>query len=892
MKSHPLHIIFHSHWDREWYFPFQVFRARLLYALDRILELAEEFPEFKFHLDGQTVIIEDYLELRPQKREELFSRIREKKILAGPFYILPDEFLISGETAIRNFLIAQNILRSKSIPSMNVAYLPDMFGHSAYIPTLIKGLGMNSVFLWRGVGEKPRDAEFIWKGPDGSRVLAINLVHGYGNLMPVVKENESIKFVENYEKFKKFVEREVETLLKRSNTNHTLLMAGSDHTFPSHLLVKFVRKLKEEGYNCKISTLEEYAEILENLHLELKEIKGELRDSRHVPVLKDALSARISLKQKSHLIERALIKVIEPLMATAYLLGVPIDFDLLHYTWKLFLRTLPHDDICGCSIDQVHREMSVTQDQVLQLIQVMRCQLMNKLTERFKAAESKGYKLVVFSPFPRKTKTIIEKELYLGLDEVHEDLTVVDNEQRLPTEIDDLGVEGCIIRNSESFRLFNTAEEEYIRDFLVSEIPGQHNIKRRRIKVRFEAELPPMSIKIFELRHEKKNNNDKKIIEGNTVETPFLRVSINKDGTLNVEDKRTGRIYKNLCYLEDGEDIGDEYNYSPSKTPEVITTLGRDAKIKVVEGIFGFLVNVEHTLELPECFDFERGKRADKKVSCPVKIFYFIHKNSPRIDIKMNFENKAKDHRLRVCFELPISSKTHIADDYFGPVERPNTIEIEDTEKYVEIPENRYPMQNFVYIADDRGGIVLSTKGLREYETRASQSSVTLALTLLRSVGMLSRAGLITRKGHAGPEIPTPEAQCLGWHTAEFSLYFTESYSIEEAYSFSESYQALPVVVVDKDVEGVEFSVLSIEPSSLILSTFKIAEDKDGVILRLYNVAESEVQGVIKLGWKPKKVETVNMAEAPIERESKIEIKENEITIKAKPHEVITLKLS
>jgi len=157
---------------------------------------------------------------------------------------------------------------------------------------------------------------------------------------------------------------------------------------------------------------------------------------------------------------------------------------------------------------------------------------------------------------------------------------------------------------------------------------------------------------------------------------------------------------------------------------------------------------------------------------------------------------------------------------------------------------------------------------------------------------MLSRASLITRKGHAGPEIPTPEAQCLGWHTAEFSLYFTESYSIEEAYSFSESYQALPVVVVDKDIEDVEFSVLSIEPSSLILSTFKIAEDKDGVILRLYNVAESEVQGVIKLGWKPKKVETVNMAEGPIERESKIEIKENEITIKAKPHEVITLKLS
>ena len=888
MKITPVCIIPHAHWDRDWYFPFQVFRGRFLHLMEIVSDLLEEFPEFKFYLDGQTIAIEDYLEVFPQKREELFSKIREKRVLVGPFYVLPDEFLISGETFIRNFLVAQRFLNENSLPSMKVAYFPDMFGHSAYIPTLIKGLGMKTIALWRGVGDKCRDAEFIWEGPDGSEVLTINIIDGYANFLCPPKE---------YGEFKKFLEEKVKKFIEHSKSGHILLMYGADRSFPSRTVIEFVKKLKEEGYNIKIGSLDEHAEALLRLNLKLRKIKGELRDPKYEPILKDVASSRMHLKQKSHLIEHALIRVVEPLIATAYLLDIPVDteLNLLHYAWKLFLKTTPHDDICGCGSDQVHREMEVLQDQVLQLIQVIKCELMNKLMEKFRSQskdQDKHY-LIVFSPFARDTKTIIEKEIYLPPEEPHEDLVVIENGKKLPTFVEYLEETTCIIKNDRSFEHFNTAEEDYLREFLItSEIAPPQNVRKKRIKIRFEAKLPPIGVKVFEITHGREKSTNTNVPVKLPIETPFLKVNINTDGTLNVEDKRTGRRYKNLCYFEDWEDIGDEYNYCPSKNPEKISTLGKHARIKTVaENDLGFLIEVEHNLEIPEYFDFENEKRATKRVSLPVKVSYFIHKTSPRIDVKIHFKNSAKDHRFRAHFELSAISDFHISDDYFGPIKRANKIESSgNIEEYVELPENRYPMQNFVYVADENGGMVISTKGLREYEVEKSESAINLALTLLRSVGMLSRPNLVTRKGNAGPEVLTPGAQSLGSHTAEFSLYFTERYSLEEAYNFSEAYQGLPVAYLAKDIEKTNFSMVKINPSSLILSAFKVAEDGNGVILRFYNIADSEVTGSIRLGWIPNKVETANLAENSIE--TPVNIEKNEIRIKAKPHEVITIKLS
>ncbi|WP_324735384.1 glycoside hydrolase family 38 C-terminal domain-containing protein [Thermococcus sp. SY098] len=884
MKEKIIYFLPHTHWDREWYLPFQIFRARLLHVIDVLLEMLEKFPEFKFNLDGQVIALEDYLEIEkdPQKTETLFSMIRNGRVSVGPFYVLPDEFLISGETFIRNFLIAQRVLEELSLPSMKVAYLPDMFGHSAYVPTLIRGLGMDSVLIWRGVGDKCRDTEFIWRGPDGSEVLCINIIRGYWNLGVPPSD---------YHEFKRMVEKEVEFLFKHSPSGHILLMAGNDHRFPFPLLPDFVRKLNSEGLKCKIVTLDEYVQILQRMELSLKKIEGEMRDPKYAPILKDVASARIHLKQRSHLIEKELVSIVEPLSAIAYIYSLPLGsvLDLLFYAWKLFLKTLPHDDICGCSIDQVHKEMEVLQDQVLQLIKVIKLELVNKIAGTLvkNGTENGNLQLFVFSPFERKTKTVVEKELYMPEElpeNLLERLVVMEKGKKLPTVVE--YIQERVFDGIQA--LSNTFEEEYIARFLTEEAPPQLK-KGKVVKIKFEAELPPMGFKTFNIEFDSGILRPKEISK-NVIETAFLKVNVNEDGTLTIEDRRTGRMYRNLFFLEDAEDVGDEYNYSPSKNPEIITTLGQKAKIKrITEDSIGFSVEVEHELRLPQSFDFERERRSEKKVSMPVNITYIIYKRSPRVDIKIEFENIAKDHRLRVHIPLPVHVETNMSDDYFGIVTRPNKIEIpEDLSQYSEVPESRYPMQNFVYIADDTGGVAISTRGLKEYETIQKDGEVEVALTLLRSVGMLSRPGLLTRSEDAGPSFLTPEAQCLGNHIAEFSVWFTDKHDLIEAYNFSRRYQIFPPVFSIGGIRETEISLLSLEPECLILSSFKVSEDGDGTIIRFYNVKDMDVNATVKLGWVPKEVWLANMAEKPIK---KIKTNGNIIKLKVGANEVITLKV-
>jgi mannosylglycerate hydrolase len=155
-----VHFVSHTHWDREWYLTYEQFRLRLVGLIDRLLDLMESRPDFEFfHLDGQTIVLEDYLELRPAQEGRLRKLIEDGRILIGPWYDMPDEFLVSGESLVRNLALGHRLASTFGTP-MPVGYLPDLFGHVAQMPQILRGLGLDNAILWRGFGG-PR-AEYWW----------------------------------------------------------------------------------------------------------------------------------------------------------------------------------------------------------------------------------------------------------------------------------------------------------------------------------------------------------------------------------------------------------------------------------------------------------------------------------------------------------------------------------------------------------------------------------------------------------------------------------------------------------------------------------------------------------------------------------------------------------
>ena len=174
-----LTVVSHTHWDREWYQPFQEYRLRLVQLIDRLLDLLDGEPAYRcFTLDGQTILLEDYLEVRPYRREKLQDYVQQGRLQIGPWYILPDEFLVSPEATIRNLILGDRVARQFG-PKMQVGYIPDSFGHVSQLPQILRGFGLDTAVTWRGIGPAPN--EFRWIGADGTDVLAIHLRGGYGN---------------------------------------------------------------------------------------------------------------------------------------------------------------------------------------------------------------------------------------------------------------------------------------------------------------------------------------------------------------------------------------------------------------------------------------------------------------------------------------------------------------------------------------------------------------------------------------------------------------------------------------------------------------------------------------------------------------------------------------
>lgn len=864
------HMICHTHWDREWYLTSEQFKTKLVRLVDTVLYAAENSPDYlSFMLDGQAIALEDYLEIRPQNIERLGEAVKLGKICIGPWYILPDEVLISGESHIRNYLIGQKVT-SKFGSKMNIGYLPDSFGHPEQMPQILKGLSMDTIVFWRGTGNHMEHSEFYWQSPcEKYRIFSVHMPYGYGNCA---------RLSENMEETVPRLKKMMEDLELRSTSNIVLLMNGSDHILNQTNIVEIVSKFNElvgEDTRIELSTLQAFLDELKPNLPDLETYKGELRYGDRSMLLGGTMSTRVYLKQYNTKVQRKMESYLEPIVSLQRILGIYNDFNGYQtYIWKKILENHPHDSICGCSIDEVHQEMMTRFKSVEQLEDTLMSDALTSLAEASRTQiECENAQLILFEPtqdgLPTYSEVTVDldpmlvKRVNFGkstIDE-YEDLFVHPEIPKAVKVYDNNG------RKIEA-RIFS-AEKAYYMHLQDETAPEVYKVNRCKLALLLPAYLYGFSTLTIE-KCEEENKNEKNIsVEVlNTIENEFYKVTFDKaDAAFTVVDKRNGKIHKGVGRLVDRGDAGDEYTYSwPEKDLEC-TMSNENIKVvcETVEGICQRMT-VYGELLLPDALREDRSCRSSDFVGSPVEIVVSVYPSIDRIDFDVKVDNHSKDHILQVEIPSDVFAEKTWSSSAFAVTE--HEIQRKMPESWMEYPFPTNATHGFVDINDGQNGVSLFSDGLTEYEGENRQGVSYLRLTLLRCVGWLSRADLLTRVGNGGWSIETPEAQCLGEQRFRFSImYHTGTWQQANTFAAAQRFLNMPRLEQSTitnhriDINTVDTAFISQLPSDVRLSALKLSEDGTGIVMRVYSISKESKTVSLKLPKLVARVESCNLAE-------------------------------
>ncbi|WHY21439.1 alpha-mannosidase [Paenibacillus sp. G2S3] len=857
IKPQTAHIISHTHWDREWYLPYEKHHVRLIKLVDELLDRLDEDGEFKsFYLDGQTIILEDYLQVRPENQDRLQKHITEGRLLIGPWYILQDAFLTSGEANVRNMQIGHQDSKRYGEPS-KIGYFPDTFGLVGQTPQLMKQSGIDNAFFGRGVkptgfnntvsdgGYESSFSELIWEGPDGSKVLGILFANWYsnGNEVPV-----------NEAEAKEFWEKKLEDARKFASTGELLFMNGCDHQ-PAQLdLPEAIETAKRLYPDMEFihSNFPDYLKAVEDVmdRNSLSTVKGELR-SQHTDgwgTLVNTASARVYLKQMNQEGQVLLEKVAEPLASFAHLLGNDYPHHLFTYAWKTLMQNHPHDSICGCSVDEVHREMVTRFDKSRHVAETIVDDSKRVIAEAvdtsgFTAYGEEVLPLVVMNTtgWSRTGTVSVEIDaarLYLregfSLEETASRMKGIDLNGRVL--VDDQGNSiTCQMKDLGLQFGYDLPDDKFRQPYMC-----------RRVRLTFEAaQVPALGLRAYAwVRRANAGlpTSPESLLQGDRVlENEAIKVVIHDNGSFTLSDKTSGMTYRDLGVYENTGDIGNEYMYKQPEAEQALTTEGLQANISVLENTpYRASVEIKHDWEIPASADDKldeeqralvyyperKAQRSSDTVILKLRTVISLERGGKGLHIETTIDNKAKDHRIRALFPTDLNVATHRVDSMFEVAER----NIEPATEWMN-PSNTQHQQAFVDVSNGKAGLTVANFGLNEYEVLRDGRN-TIAITLLRSVGELGDWGLF----------PTPEAQCLGEHVVRMELIPHTGEGISSG-AFAEAYQfQIPWIVCQTDVhEGAiapVYTPFEWENQELAFSSLKMNEQTGDLLLRWYNMSQ------------------------------------------------------
>lgn len=779
MKKTTVHIISHSHWDREWYMAFEQHRIKLIELIDEAMELFEKDENYRsFHLDGQTIVLDDYLEIKPQNREKVLKYVKEGRFVVGPWYILQDEFLTSGEANVRNLLTGAKEAEEYG-KDCKIGYFPDAFGNAGQMPQLLKQAGMEAVVFGRGVkpigfdnevleeGEyESAFSEMYWKAPDGSSLTGILFANWYNNgaEIPVDEAQAKAYWDERLEKAKKY-----------AGTSQLLFMNGCDHQPVQRDLsaaIETARRLYPDvefihsDFPAYVKAVQK--EMGDKITSVTGELTGQMTDGLYTLV--NTCSNRVDLKIRNRECETALEKQAEPMAVLAWLHGREYPKELLHYAWKTLMQNHPHDSICNCSVDSVNKEMAIRFDKSVQVADALalesRAYVARKLAEScFAEVGDTKRPFVVFNGAGWEKTQVISvvldwtRDWQRGLTAGYESMKALELPKLVlkdmqgnivPAQIEDMGpMYGYTLPN-----------DRFRRPYMA-----------RQVKVTFEATVPALghACWVLEATQACDEQSASLVTAPNTLENENIKVVIAEDGSYTLTDKANGVSYPQIGWFEECGDVGDEYIFVQTKNTKKITTKGVQAQVELTEDTpLRAAFTITHRIQVPKSGDarleHERAciydyynrtsGRSEELVTLTLKTTLALEKHGKGLLAETTIENTAKDHRVRVVFPTGLQTEHHYADSVFEVVKRPN-----HHSQAWQNPSGCEHQQNFVAMCDEKAGLLAANFGLYEYEVLPEENNA-IAVTLLRGTGEMGDWGVF----------PTPDAQLIGTYTMRYTL--------------------------------------------------------------------------------------------------------------------------
>lgn len=773
----PAVFVPHFHWDREWYEPFQVFRHRLVAALDTVLETAEADPDFRFTVDGQMAAVEDYLEMRPENRDRVAALVGEGRLAVGPWLILLDEFLCSGETIVRNLRMGWAAAAELG-GAMPIGYLPDMFGHVAQMPQILARAGIEHAALWRGVPGSVDGHAFNWRAPDGSQVRTEFLFDGYDNGLDVLLVPERIgRALGDY----------AEMTAERWGGDPVLAMAGTDHNAPDPQLASWLRQAAAEGHAITIATLDEY--LRKHVRDEVSAVvTGELRSHVRGNILPGVLSVRLGLKQRMAIAERT-IDHAERMNA---LWSRRDDSPFLDLAWHKIIESTAHDSVVGSGTDETCDQVAARLAEAAQTARAVRDAA---LTEPAELVPSDG--CLVANPLPFDRSVLVEVDVVAPPEGTDLLATAADGStapvqliSEAPTVLSDERMDASqlerVLRRIHRRELFGRQIDHYALTpgalvFHLAEVPTagpfdllilrrevaeaatQHpgewrvlTLEEARATALVPVNVPASGLASFRVEpsdrasaalpsHAPATATDRALSNG------LVEVAVAADGTLDLTGP-DGTVLYGVGRLVDGGDRGDSYNYAPP-AHDVLVSEPTEIAVEVVEtGPLRARLRVTRVYAWPAALSADRDLRSEQTVPTPVETLVEVRAGEPFVRVSTSFLNQSAGHRLRFHVPLPERVATSASAGQFAVTERGLTAE----GGWGEYPLPTFPAGSFV----SAGAATVLLDHSSEYELVGDGSE--LAITLLRAIGSISVNIHPLRDEPAASEIPVPGAQDLG----------------------------------------------------------------------------------------------------------------------------------
>ncbi|MBW2419282.1 MAG: hypothetical protein JRH19_12090 [Deltaproteobacteria bacterium] len=845
-------IVSHTHWDREWYRTFQSFRARLVDTVDRVLDLVAADPGYFFQLDGQSIVLEDYVEIRPERRPELEAACRAGRIAIGPWYVQPDSLLPSGEAHVRNLLEGRRVAQGFG-PCSSIAYTPDSFGHPAQFPQLFAGFGLEPFIYWRGNGDEldTLPSEYRWQSPDGTTLRCCHLARGY---FPGWGLGDDV------EKAVQRLQTLTEELAEHTRGDSVLLMNGMDHMLPDANIGEIAEALaKHSGWTVRRGLLDDFVAEMPD---ELPRYSGELVAGRSANLLPGVWSTRMPLKLRNRRCEAALEGWAEPWCALGRDAGTPDERAALDTAWRALLANQAHDSICGCSHDRVHEQMRFRYDSAEELADETTLRALERIAglgaERQVARKSEGegagkgeLEIAVFnpSPHPRSDRVRLPLAGFPAFTAAGIDPLLLANSGAQGFEVGGQPARLVAVATDARPRLAPD-QPVYDLEFVAEAVPA---FGWKRLSLRKTEAAPEQLDEGRRIGWGGAEDRGEAGVE-NGVEAGVengVEVEVEAAGTFAVRMGET-RV-SGLAAFEDLGDRGDSYDFD---------AVGADAASPPVEsleirrwrhpgGMQG--LRVRRVLRVPAHLDPEREARSAESVELPVTVEARITPGLRRVDLHVEVENTARDHRLRLLFPTGTGIQGFHAASTFDAARRSTAPR--DDSRWIHPAPRTFPSQGWICA----GGLTLAAPGLPEAEVTAEGS---IAITLMRAVGWLSRRDLHSRPGDAGPALATPGAQCLERFEAHMHLFDGGSELAPTAARDAElGLRAVAAGPSPRVPEG--HALLRVDPPELLLSALKPAQTGPGSVLRLLNPTDREIEAEIEFGFDLARAETVQLDERP-----------------------------